>query len=112
MNGSPVRLMALVALLSASPSFSQAPSLEDLRARCEDARERRIAPLRAAAIEDCATRRRSTLTRADCERLYADFGQGGATVTDARRPPMFNDLPECLEYFEAQDARRSTGSRR
>jgi hypothetical protein len=106
-------MMILLALVVGPPVFSQAAaSLEDLQQRCQEAREKKIAPLREAAIEECASSRRSTRTRADCERLYADFGEGGGTVDGGGRPAMFIDLPECVEYFEAQNRQRSGGSRR
>ncbi|MGA7980607.1 MAG: DUF4124 domain-containing protein [Chromatiaceae bacterium] len=88
---------------------SAEPSLEELRQRCQEARERKIAPLRAQAIEECISANRSTRTREDCERIYHDLGEGGRTVTGAYRPEMFNDLPECVEYFRAQDRERYRG---
>lgn len=112
MNRAPLCLITLLALVASSPAFSQVASLEELRQRCAEAREKKIAPLREAAIEECASRHRSTQTRADCERRYADFGEGGGTVEGERRPAMFIDLPECVEYFEAQDRQRNSGSRR
>ena len=111
MNKAPVRLMTLLALVAGLPAFSQAASLEELRQRCEAAREAEIAPLREAAIEECASRPRNSRTREDCERMYADFGGGGGTIDGGARPAMFIDLPECVEYFEALDRQR-TGSRR
>lgn len=107
MNKGRLCLMTLLAVM-ASPA---AASLEELAQRCQDAREKKIAPLRATAIEECVSRRRSTRTREDCERLYADFGEGGGTVNGGARPPMFIELPECVEYFEARDRARP-GSRR
>ncbi len=80
--------------------------------RCQQAREAKIAPLREAAIEECVSSRRSIRTREDCERIYRDFGEGVGTVTGGFRPGMFNDLPECIEYFEAQYRQRADRSRR
>lgn len=112
MNKAPLFLFTFLALAGGPPAFSQTASLEELRQRCQEAREEKIAPLREAAIEECASGRRSTRTRADCERLYADFGEGGGTVDGGARPAMFIDLPECVEYFEAEDRQRTGGSRR
>lgn len=106
MNKSPIYL-AILSALAASPSAAGAEaSLVELRQRCQDARESKIAPLREAAIEECVANRRSSRTREDCERRNRDFGQGGP------RAPMFIDLPECVEYFEAQDRQRDRSSRR
>jgi len=87
-------------------------SLEQLRQRCEAAREVKLAPLREQAIQDCVSRPRSTRTRAQCEEFYRDFGQGGGTVGGGFRAPMFIDVPECQEYFAAQDRQNRAGRRR
>lgn len=87
-------------------------SLEELRQRCEAAREAKLAPLREQAIEDCVSRPRSTRTRAQCEERYRDFGQGGGTVGGGFRAPMFIDVPECQEYFAEQDRQNRAGSGR
>jgi hypothetical protein len=88
------------------------PSLEQLRLRCEAAREARLAPLREQAIQDCVSRPRSTRNRAQCEEFYRDFGQGGGTVGGGFRAPMFIDVPECQEYFAEQDRQNRAGRRR
>ena len=88
------------------------PSLEQLRLRCEAAREARLAPLREQAIQDCVSRPRSTRNRAQCEEFYRDFGQGGGTVGGGFRAPMFIGVPECQEYFAEQDRQNRAGRRR
>jgi len=65
-----------------------------------------------AAIKECLSQSRSTRTREDCERLYQDFGEGGGTVNGGFQPVMFMDLPECVEYFDARNGQRKSGSRR
>lgn len=90
------------ALLPAS-----AMSLEELDRICEDARERAIAPLRAAAIEECeASPRRSDPEY--CERFHATFGEAVRIANGATKPRMFNDLPECVQ---AEQERRNRSSR-
>ena len=75
----------------------------ELDARCEAAREAKIAPLREAEIENCKADRRND--PAFCESFNADFGEGGRTVTGALRPRMFDDLPECVEALEMRNRR-------
>ncbi len=70
-------------------------SLTDLDRRCEDAREVKIAPLREAEIAKC--KKQDPDYPARCERFYADYGDGGRTVSGGFRPSMFHDLPECIE---------------
>ena len=104
--------VVLVPLLFASGAvLGGEASLEELRQRCEAAREVKLAPLREQAIEDCVSRPRSTRTRAQCEEFYRDFGQGGGTVGGGFRAPMFIDVPECQEYFAEQDRQNSAGGR-
>ncbi len=112
MTKAPPYLLTLLVLAANSPAFCEEASLEEMKQRCQQARETKIAPLREAAIEECVSSRRSSRTREDCERVYRGFGEGGGTVTGGFRPAMFNDLPECVEYFEAQDRQGMDGSRR
>ena len=91
-----LHLIFLPALVISPLGFCDDTSLEEMRQRCEEVRESKIAPMREAAVEECATSRRSSRTRADCERLYRDFGAGGGTVVGGARTAMFNDLPECV----------------
>ena len=79
-------------------------SLPDLDRRCEEAREKEIAPLRETEIAKCKEDKRN---EADwCERFNADYGDGGRTVSGAIRPRMFDDLPECVD---AQQERHRRG---
>jgi hypothetical protein len=105
-------LMLVFVFGANAPAFGDEASLEELRQRCEEAREQKIAPLREAAIEECVSQRRSGRTREDCERINAGFGSGGGIADGGARSAMFNDLPECVEYFEAEDVQRDRGSRR
>lgn len=102
--------LVLPALFASTVASGAEPSLEELRQRCEAAREAKLAPLREEAIQECVARPRSTRTRAECEEFYRDFGQGGGTVGGGFRAPMFIDVPECQAYFAEQD-RQNEASR-
>ena len=102
----------LFLLLATGVALGSEPSLEQLRQRCEAAREVKLAPLREQAIQDCVSRPRSTRNRAQCEEFYRDFGQGGGTVGGGFRAPMFIEVPECQEYFAEQDRQNRAGRRR
>ena len=109
----PHRVLALMLTLAAGlPALSQAASLQELEQRCQQAREAKIAPLREAAIRECSTAQRSSRSLADCQRIHANFGQGGGVIGGGVRPPMFIELPECVAYFEAQDQQNRGSSRR
>ena len=81
----------------------------ELDTACEEAREARLAPMRAEFIEECVERvesgRRSRNVRrnaqAYCESFYADFGD-----RSGNRAPLFLDLPECEAAFENQRSHR------
>ena len=90
-----------------------ASNLQQLERRCENAREALIAPLRQEAIDQCIAdrlgnrgSRSSRDAREHCERFYQDFGNGGTTQSGGFRQRMFHEIPECLEYYEAQQNRR------
>ena len=91
---------------AATPQAASALSFEELDRICEDAREAAIAPLRAAAIDECKAEPRSD--PAYCERFYADYGDGGRAESGAYRPRQFDDLPECVQ---AQQERATRGRR-
>jgi len=79
-------------------------SLADLDRRCDDARERKIAPLREAEIAKCKQDKRND--PAWCERFNADFGNAGRTVSGSIRPRIFDDLPECVDALQEGNRRR------
>jgi hypothetical protein len=78
-------------------------SLEDLDRRCDMAREKVIAPLRAAEIASCKEQKRNDPDW--CERFNADYGDGGRTVSGSVRPRMFDDLPECIDHLSESKRR-------
>jgi hypothetical protein len=112
MKSRPPVATLLPLFLAGGVALGGEPSLEQLRQRCEAAREVKLAPLREQAIQDCVSRPRSTRNRAQCEDFYRDFGQGGGTVGGGFRAPMFIDVPECQEYFAEQDRQNRAGRRR
>jgi len=85
--------------LAAASAATQA-DIEQLDAACETAREAKLAPERAAFVDECVAGGRK---HDECVRFYADHGQRAGN-----RPPLYLDLPECVEAFEL---RRSTRSR-
>jgi hypothetical protein len=78
-------------------------SLADLDRRCEDAREKRIAPLREAEIAKCI--QTETGDQAWCETFWADYGDPRQTVSGALTPRLFHDLPECTEALDERHRR-------
>jgi hypothetical protein len=92
-------------------AFAQDSSLQQLEQRCEQAREEKIAPLRQQAIDEClASNKRKRDIVEYCENFYRDYGAAGKTESGGFRQRMFNDLPECEEFYEAE--RQSQNPRR
>lgn len=75
-------------------------SAEELRAACEQARERLLKPTRDSMIEKCKAQ--GDQDPGYCERFYADYGNGGMRG-GLRIQPLFADLPECVAAREARD---------
>jgi hypothetical protein len=78
-------------------------SLVDLDRRCEDVREKVIAPLRKAEIVKCI--QTETGDQAWCETFWADYGDPRRTVSGALIPRLFHDLPECVEALDERHRR-------
>jgi hypothetical protein len=78
-------------------------SLDALDRACEAARESAIAPLRAAAIEECKAQPRAD--PAYCERYYATFGDAVGIRPGVVTPRMFDDLPACVTATEERSRR-------
>jgi len=79
-------------------------SLADLDRRCEDAREKKIAPLREVEIAKCKQQDPDYPER--CERYYATYGDAVRSQYGGFTPRMFHDLPECVEAEQQLRERR------
>lgn len=102
-------------------------SITELRAQCDIAREKRLAPARAEAIEACIEKneRQTKNVVAYCERFNRTFGDetvGGFSYyyphilgyggyynyrkdTTIRSPRLFHNIPECRALYRAEDKR-------
>lgn len=93
------------------------PTISELRAQCDIAREIRLAPARAEAIEECIEKRERHTKNvvAYCERFNRTFGdeqQGGVSFqgryrryTSTRSQRLFHSIPECRRLYKAEDKR-------
>lgn len=73
-----------------------------LDAICEEAREKKLAPMREEFVEECV-REGHQRDRQACEAFYADFG-----AQSGNRAPLFYDLTECVEAFDFQNSQRAS----
>ncbi|WP_293648113.1 hypothetical protein [Thiolapillus sp.] len=95
-------IMMIVLGFSGSASAAE-PSLQALKEKCQAAREAKLGPEREALIQTCVKKEQKP--EEECRRFYADYGAGGRTAGGAGRPPLYFDLPECVELSEAEQKR-------
>ena len=71
---------------------------QQLDQRCEQARQQKLKPIREKFTRECISEGRN----ADyCQKRHADYGK-----RTGKRPPLFYDLPECVEAFEFKKSYR------
>jgi hypothetical protein len=71
---------------------------KQLDQRCEKARQKALTPLKEKFTRECIDEGRD----ADyCQKRHADYGK-----RTGKRPPLFYDLPECVEAFEFKKSYR------
>lgn len=102
-------LVLLALLYLAQPRLAAAddkPAAEnevkELEARCEQAREAKLKPLRDAEIAKCQAGKRNDPDY--CERFWRDLGAATRLPNGAVKPRMFDDLPQCVAAFKARRA--------
>ncbi len=97
-------LLFIICLIVINSSvYASKAELQKLEKRCEDARQKKIAPLRKQAVDECAKKDRATRdAREKCERFYVDYGEAVHYKYGGHKERMFNDLPVCLEFYEAE----------
>ena len=93
-------LLLFVAAQQAEADRDRETRQAELDARCEQARERKLAPLRAQFVEECV-REKHYSTRRECEVFYGDYG-----ARSGNRAPLYYDLPECVEAYDFQNSQR------
>lgn len=106
-----MKKITIVLFVTAMMTFSVGQAVEteadrkakqaELDAKCESARQRKLAVLRAELVEECVEKKQRS-DRAACERFYKDHGERTGS-----QDPLFYDLPECVKAFENQRSYRS-----
>ena len=100
-------LFAAGLLALAAPANAQSDAdlkrLDELDRQCEQARESKLAPMRAERIERCV--RDEKRPRDECTAELSTWGNT-QSVRGGSRTGMFYDLPECVAAFEARQRYR------
>lgn len=78
--------------------------LKALDAKCAQAREELIRPLREAKIEQCVGE--GNKDRAWCEKYFSGYGMGNMTGMGTRTQRLYDQIPECVEAFNAWHHRK------
>ena len=102
-HGAPaVRKLVFITFLVGSLMLDSAfaVSQADLDLACENARAKKLEPLRRQKINECKSDKNNEPKW--CEQFWADYGNGGKTGPKVRQR-KFDDLPECVK---AEKARR------
>ena len=99
-----VALLSALAPNDALASRDREAEQARLDALCEEAREKKLAPMREEFVEECV-REGHQRDRQACVDFYADFG-----AQSGNRAPLFYDLPECVEAFDFQNSQRRSGN--
>ena len=73
-----------------------------LEAKCEEAREARLKPMRDAEIAKCKAERGRDPEF--CERYWKDLGDATRLPNGNVKARMFDDLPECVAAHVAKQA--------
>lgn len=73
-----------------------------LQARCEEAREARLKPMRDAEIAKCKAERGRDPQF--CERFWKDLGDATRLPNGNVKARLFDDLPECVAAHKAKQA--------
>jgi len=87
-------------LAAAADKPITASEVKELEARCEQARQAKLKPLRDAEIARCKASKRNDPDY--CERFWRDLGAATRLPNGAVKPRMFDDLPECVAAFKAR----------
>jgi len=98
--------MLALAPLSAVYAGSNDEELERLKAldaKCEQARAEKLKPLQEEKIEQCV--KIDKREREWCENYFRDYGWGSTSGAGRRTERFFDQIPECVEAFDAWNNR-------
>lgn len=104
MRVAPLVLLLLLPLGVSAQSDEEQKRFAELDRRCEAAREKKLAPLRAEKIEACV--KNDKRARAECEDEFAEFGNTRGKAGGGAIAGMFYDLPECVAAAAARSQYR------
>jgi hypothetical protein len=102
MRNKAVLLLATGLLCStagADDYYQQMERLKALDQRCEQARQAKLAPIRAGLVKECLKDRRKS--QQDCEGEAMGYGESTTGPNNNVIQGMYYDLPECQQAAQA-----------
>jgi len=96
--------LALVPFSALAQSEAEVKHYADLDRKCEEAREKKLKPLRAAKIEACVGEQKRT--REDCENEFANYGNTHGKAGAGAIGGILYDLAECVAATDARNRYR------
>ena len=96
-------LLTATSLSYASAYDEESKRLKALDDKCIQVRTEKLKPVQQEKIELCV--KNDKRDRAYCERYFKDYGWGSATAL-GRNPRLYDQIPECIEAFNARKNRK------
>jgi len=100
-----VLILFIVSLNAHASSYEEESArIKKLDEKCIQARTEKLKVVQKEKIEICVNIDKRD--RAYCERYFKDYGWGAATASGHRNSRLFDQIPECIEVFNARKNRR------
>ena len=90
--------------VQASSAKEERERIKKLDDRSLQVRTEKIKTVQQQKIETCV--KVDKQDRAYCERFFRDYGWGSRTSSGNRNVRLFDQIPECVEAFEARKNRK------
>lgn len=100
-----ITIIALITTVTAyaSSSEDERERIKELDEICIQVRSEKIKEAQKEKIELCVNV--DNLERAYCERYFKGYGWGSKTASGNRNVRLFDQIPECIEAFNARKNR-------
>lgn len=84
-------------------AFASSSNYRELEEICKKTRTEKLKVVQAKKIEECVNIKNKE--REYCERYYRDYGWGNKTGKFSRSISLFEEIPECIDAFNARKNR-------
>ena len=103
-------LAPLLGLVAATHAVALTDTdVQRLGKKCEAARSKALAPIRAERTRTCIEQRLKS--KGHCERYYTTYGNVSPSPSGSPQQGYFYNLPECQKWLSAREKLRASRSR-